>query len=224
MGVPGSSTGEIFHNWAQLPISRGQFKKEQNEQQQVHFPECKPLPGAEKLLRGLKVAQNINKAKIHIALASSSEKGNYDLKTLRPETKDLLSVFDDSRRVLGDDPRLEKGRGKPAPDIFLVALQAINESLEGGETPITPMECLVFEDSVLGVEAGRRAKMRVVWVPHQGLDAEYKGKEKQVLAGRTGLVRIGDDWQVGEIDDGWALKLSSLEQFPYRDFGILMSP
>lgn len=223
MGVPGSSNGDAFHSWAQLPISRDQFSKEQKEQQQVHFPECKPLPGAEKLLRGLKVSQNINNAKIHIALASSSEKHNYDLKIQRQETKELLSLFDDTRRVLGDDPRLEKARGKPAPDIFLMALQAINESLDEGESLITPTECLVFEDSVPGVEAGRRAKMRVVWVPHSALEAEYKGKEKLVLAGRTGLVQIGDDWQLGEIDDGWAVKLSSLEQLPCRDFGILMS-
>ena len=223
MGVPGSSTGEAFHKWAQLPSSRDQYRKEQKEQQQIHFPECKPLPGAEKLLRGLKTAQNINKAKIHIALASSSEKHNYDLKTLRPETKKLLDNFDDTRRVLGDDPRLENGRGKPHPDIFLMALQSINETLDDDEAPITPAECLVFEDSVPGVEAGRRAKMRVVWVPHQALEAEYKGKEKLVLAGRTGLVQIADDSQLGEIDDGWGVKLSSLEHFPWNDFGIVMS-
>jgi len=222
MGVPGASHGEVFHEWAQLPISRDQFRKEQKEQQQIHFPECKPLPGAEKLLRGLKVAQNLNKAKIHLALASSSRKYNYDLKTLRPEMKALLSVFDDTRRVLGDDPRLESGRGKPAPDIFLMALQCINETLDHGEAPITPAECLVFEDSVPGVEAGRRANMRVVWVPHQALAAEYEGKEKLVLSGRTGLVQISDDSQLGVIDDGWAVKLWSLEQFPCNDFGILM--
>jgi pseudouridine-5'-monophosphatase len=120
------------------------------------------------------------------------------------------------------DWNLEKGRGKPAPNIFLMALQSINESLDKGEPLITPTECLVFEDSVPGVEAGRRAKMRVIWVPHQDLEAEYKGKEELILAGRTGLVQIGDDWQLGEIDDGWAVKLSSLEQFSSRDFGILM--
>jgi len=224
MGGPGSSTGETFHRWAQLPISRDQFKQEQKEQQRMHFPECKPLPGAQKLLRGLKVAQNTNQARIHIALASSSEKENYDLKTARADTKDLLGNFNESRRILGDDPRLKSGRGKPAPDIFLVALQAINDSLDEGEPQITPAECLVFEDSVPGVEAGRRAKMRVIWVPHQGLATEYKGREKQVLAGRTGLVPFGDEWQLGEIDDGRGSQLSSLEHFPWSDFGILMSP
>jgi pseudouridine 5'-phosphatase len=220
MGVPGSSTGDAFHNWAQLPIPREQFNKEQKEEQRIRFPECKPLPGAKKLLRALKGAHNTNGARIHIALATSTSKFNYDLKTSSPETKELLSNFEESRRILWTDPRLGKARGKPAPDIFLLALKCINESLDAGETPITAEECLVFEDSVPGVEAGRRAKMRVVWVPHQALVAEYADKEKLVLAGRIGLVKIGDEQQLGEIDDGWAMKLVSLEEFPYEDFGI----
>lgn len=64
----------------------------------------------------------------------------------------------------------------------------------------------------------------MVWVPHQGLEAEYRGKEREVLAGRTGLIPLGEDWELGDIDDDWALKLSSPEQFPSLDFGILLSP
>lgn len=223
MGVPGSSTGDTFHRWAQVPVSREQFNKENKEQQRLHFPECKPLPGTLKLLRTLKTTHNKNGAKVHIALASSTDSVNYGLKAQSKETGELLGLFDDNHRVLGDDPRLQKGRGKPAPDIFLKALQCINESLDAGEAPITPEECLVFEDSVPGVEAGRRAKMRVVWVPHQGLAAEYVGKEKSVLAGRVGLVKIGDEWQLGEVDDGWAVQMFSLEEFPYQDYGISAS-
>lgn len=220
MGVPGSSTSEVFHAWAQLPISREQFKTELREQQHIHFPDCKPLPGVEQLLQNLTTAHDISGNKVHIALASSSEKYNFEMKTSRPETKQTFSVFHENRRVLGDDPRVQKGRGKPAPDIFLMALQTINSSLEPGEKEITPEECLVFEDSVPGVEAGRRAKMRVVWVPHPGLAAEYKGREREVLAGRIGLIEIGDEWQLGELDDGWAEYLPSLENFPYQKFGI----
>jgi pseudouridine 5'-phosphatase len=229
MGVPGSSTGDVFHNWAQLPIPREQFAREHTEQQQIHFPECRPLPGAEKLLLDLKNARtttttnNNNNNNVEIALASSSEKYNYDRKMSRPETKKLLSLFDKDRLILGDDPRVQHGRGKPAPDIYLLALQTINSSLHGSGTKITPEESLVFEDSVPGVEAGRRAGMRVVWVPHPELAAEYKGREKEVLAGRIGLVDIGDEWQLGEIDDGWAEQLPSLEMFPFEKFGIEIS-
>ncbi|KAI8960538.1 HAD-like protein [Daldinia sp. FL1419] len=221
MGVPGSSHGETFHSWAQLPISREQFKEEQAEQHRIHFPECNPLPGVEKLLQNLRVAKNTQGLPVEIALATSSHRANYDLKTSRPETKAVLDLIPEEHRVLGDDPRVR--RGKPAPDIYLLALQVINSSLPEGVPKITPNECLVFEDSVLGVEAGRRAGMRVVWVPHPGLAAEYKGKEKEVLAGRTALYPIGDDEQRGEIDDGWAEQLASLENFPYEKFGIVVS-
>jgi pseudouridine-5'-monophosphatase len=87
--------------------------------------------------------------------------------------EELFSIFDERKRVLGDDVRISKGRGKPAPDIYLLALQAINSSLAEGEKEIRPEECLVFEDSIPGVEAVRRAGMRVVWVPHPELFLEY---------------------------------------------------
>lgn len=220
MGVPGSSNGDIFHQWAQLPISREQFAKEQSENQQVHFAECVPLPGAEKLLRDLTKARTATGLPVEIALASSSEKYNYDRKAVRPESKALLGLIPEEHRVLGDDPRVYKGRGKPAPDIYLCALQILNSKLPEGSAPITPEECLVFEDSVPGVEAGRRAGMRVVWVPHPGLHAEFKGRELEVLAGRTGLVKIGNEEQLGEIGDGWGEDLTNLEEFPYSKFGI----
>ena len=84
----------------------------------------------------------------------------------------VLDLIPSAHKVLGDDKRVPKGRGKPAPDIYLVALQSINDNLPDGVPKIEPRECLVFEDSVIGVEAGRRAGMRVVWVPHQKLAAE----------------------------------------------------
>lgn len=62
--------------------------------------------------------------------------------------------------------------------------------------------------------------MQVVWVPHAGLAAEYIGREAEVLAGRTGLVEIGDEEELGELDDGWGYQLGSLEGFPYEKFGI----
>ncbi|KAB8305011.1 hypothetical protein EYC80_004316 [Monilinia laxa] len=221
MGRPGGSTSSIFMDWAQLPISKEQYVTEQREQQRLHFPECKPLPGVEELLQNLNRSRDINGNQVHIALATSSERYNFELKTRKGETKKLLEVFPEGRRILGDDSRVEKGRGKPAPDIYLLALRLINESLGENEKPITPEECLVFEDSVPGVEAGRRAGMRVVWVPHEGLLKEYKGQEKEVLAGRMGMM-VGNEEQLGELDDGWGQLLPSLENFPYETFGIVI--
>jgi pseudouridine-5'-monophosphatase len=139
------------------------------------FPKAQPLPGVETLLQTIKSTSNSEKGrKIHIVLATSSHEGTFKLKTGHLES--LFEVFPKERRVLGDDKRIPTGKGKPSPDIYLVALRAINETLEG-EEEIRPEECLVFEDGVPGVIAGRRAGMRVVWVPHPGLAQECLGRD-----------------------------------------------
>jgi pseudouridine-5'-monophosphatase len=211
-GRPGPQSAEIFHNYAQLPISPEQFMTEQQELQAKLFPGTQPLPGVMDLLAGLKVKAS------HLG--------------------DLFKYFAPEHQVLGDDPRIPKGRGKPAPDIYLLALSTLNKTLEEqGQPPIQPEECLVFEDSVPGVESGRRAGMQAVWCPHPELLVEFKGREPHVLAGLTGEHKDDEEQQLqdmevevakgkrrvgmpGEIDDGWAKLLESLVDFPYETFGI----
>ncbi|KAF2808426.1 haloacid dehalogenase-like hydrolase [Mytilinidion resinicola] len=208
MGVPDSTNGD-------------QFARELADQCQSHFPSCEPLPGAKKLLSDLSHTRSTPSGdRIKLALASSTKSHTYALKTSRPEIKQLLDFFQPDRRILGDGARVRQNRGKPAPDIYLVALQSLNSATDADEKVIMPNECLVFEDSVAGVEAGRRAGMRVVWVPHQDVAAEYETTQKHVLAGRTKTSALGDDWQLGEIDDGWAESIPSLESFDYKKYGI----
>jgi pseudouridine-5'-monophosphatase len=64
--------------------------------------------------------------------------------------------------------------------------------------------------------------MRVVWVPHPDVAVEYQGREKEVLAGRTGMSGIGDEWQLGEIGDDWAECIPSLDHFDYQKYGIVV--
>ena len=220
MGVPDSTNGDLFHDWAKLPISREEFALESAEQMRLHFVNCTPLPGAETLLSNLSRARSASGDKIELALASSSKSENFASKTSRPETKRLLETFHPDRRVLGDDTRVSHGRGKPAPDVYLAALQSLNSTRDSDAKPIMPKECLVFEDSVAGVEAGRRAGMRVVWVPHPDVAVEYQSRQKDVLAGRMGMFKLKDDSQLGEIDDGWAESIPSLEKFSYEQYGI----
>lgn len=204
--------------------------------QRKYFPNTQPLPGVQDLLDSLRVSN----PPVDLALATSSHRGNFNLKV--GHLQDLFSVFKEEHRVLGDDPRILPGRGKPAPDIYLLALQTLNQSLKAsGQSELHPEECLVFEDSVPGVEAGRRAGMQVVWCPHNGLLNEYKGREKEVLAGLMGEHKENEnlahsrsiDVQIngirpharvtgvpGEIDDGWARLFRSLEEFPFEWYGI----
>lgn len=217
-GRPGPAASLILHKWAHLPITPEQYATECLELQREHFPQSSPLPGVELLLETLVKAKTDNGEKVHIALATSSHDVTFRLKT--DHLRELFAVFEQNRRVLGDDVRIPKGRGKPAPDIYLLALKMVNESLAEWEKEIQPEECLVFEDSVPGIEAGRRAGMRCIWVPHPGLLVEYKGREAEVLAARTGEGGEEDLHQIGEEGDGWADHLASLEDFPYKKFGI----
>jgi pseudouridine 5'-phosphatase len=165
---------------------------------------------------------------VHLALATSSHAGNFHLKTAHLPA--LFAAFPPARRVLGDDARVPKGRGKPLPDIYLLALDIINGELASAraagateEPAIRPEECLVFEDSVPGVEAGRRAGMQVVWCPHPGLRQEYAGREERVLAGLMGEAEVGSDERdgaPGTEGDGYGVFLESLEGFDYGRFGI----
>lgn len=221
MSVPDWSTGDFFHDWAQLPIPREQFDKEYREQQKILFPKSAPLPGAEKLVQDLRYAGNVRGEKVYMALASGSETVNFHLKTQRPEVKRfIVDAFPEELRVLGDDPRVKHGRGKPAPDIFNVALDCLNNYLPESEPQIKPNECLVFEDSVFGVEAARRAGMKVVWVPHVGIGEEYKDKADLVLAGRTGAGGLDQEKFESVVGDDGGVQLDTLENFPYHRFGL----
>ena len=200
--------------------------------QEKVFPSAGVLPGVLELISTLLASSSSiahPEDPIRIALASSSASYNYHLKT--SHLQHLFKLFPGDRQVLGDDPRIR--RGKPAPDIFLVALETINVSLRAEEKKeITPQECLVFEDAVPGVEAARRAGMRVVWVPHSGLLDEYRGREELVLAGAMGeaekdldggLLPESDMGTIGYVGDGKGELRTSLVGFDYQRYGIVVS-
>ncbi len=101
----------------------------------------KPLPGADAILAAGRAGG------LRLALATSSLRHHADL-TLA-ETA-MSGLFD--AEVTGD----EVERGKPAPDIFLLAAERLG---------VSPAACVVFEDSPAGVSAALAAAMRCVWVP-----------------------------------------------------------
>ena len=182
------------------------------------FRNSQPLPGVVQLLN---ILSDI-KPPIHLAIASSSKTKGFDIKTSHlPSITDKFPV---KNRVFGDGPNMTEAKKKPMPDIFLIALERINDGLMSGESAVKPEECLVFEDSVAGVEAGRRAGMRVCWVPHKGLRNIWKGKEEEVLEGRTDEVPMVGEAKQGEDQmwsrDGWAEMITSLEDFRFENYGI----
>ncbi len=190
-GLPGTEASRVLLEWAQLPISPEKYYEEQILRLQKHWNETKFMPGALELLR------RATDAGIPIALATSSATTAYQLKT--NHLRDGFDLFG-THVVTGDDPRIPPGRGKPAPDIWLVALQSLND---GREDPILPEECIVFEDGIPGVRAGRSAGASIVWVPDPRILAEFHGKKQEIVGAK------------GQI-------LASLEEFQGKQHGLSM--
>ncbi len=221
-------------DWAQLPITYDEWTAKVSAQYDL-FKTCSPLPGVPELLSTL--SSNTAPA-VHMAIASSATSTTFRIKT--SHLPGIGSAFPRECRVFGDDAAMSEARKKPMPDVFLLALGKINARLGNGESEVKPEECLVFEDSVAGVEAGRRAGMRVCWVPHEGLRGVWRGREEKVLEGKS----EEEEEEGGEKDmdtllgeeqndrqsegrrshlwseDGWAEMMMSLEDFDYNHYGI----
>lgn len=151
--------------------------------EELKWKKCKFLPGAAELLTYL------YEKEIPIALATSSNKINFERKT--GHLKDIFNLFG-NHIVTGDDERIPEGRGKPCPDIWLAALQSLNSQLKEGETEIKPDECLVFEDALPGLIAGKAAGAFVVWVPDpralevmNGEEHDHIGNQGELLSSLT---------------------------------------
>ncbi|GBP36160.1 Pseudouridine-5'-phosphatase [Eumeta japonica] len=136
----------------ELPLSVDEFVTETKAIFNDLFPTCELKLGAKKLI------VHLHKHNVPIGLATSSSIESYELKT--QNHKELFDLF--SCYTWGSsDPDVK--RGKPHPDVFLVA---------AGKFPTKPKpeDCLVFEDSLNGVTAARAAGMQVVMVPDPHLD------------------------------------------------------
>jgi sugar-phosphatase len=99
------------------------------------------LPGVHKLVTLLK------RHGLPLAVASSSPRRLIDAVLQRLEMTSLFTVVHSAEH---------EARGKPDPAVFLTTARLLE---------VAPDSCLVFEDSVAGVQAARSAGMRVVAVP-----------------------------------------------------------
>ncbi len=84
-----------------------------------------------------------------VAIASSSNRELIDLIT------ELAGIADHLTATVSSE---EAGRGKPAPDVFLHAAEALSAE---------PQHCVVVEDSANGIRAGVAAGMPVIAAPNR---------------------------------------------------------
>ncbi|KAL1406988.1 hypothetical protein Q8F55_006401 [Vanrija albida] len=164
-------------------LSIDDYLAERIAMQDELFRRVPPMRGAVALV------QSLHKAGVPIALATGSNKRNFELKTAHlPE---LFGLFDADAILTADSPEVRPGRGKPNPDIFLAAATKLGRDAGGPDAEPTPAQAaerakgLVFEDARPGVAAGVKAGMNVVWVPEAellALEPDATFGAKQVLA------------------------------------------
>ncbi len=144
IGLRAEDSANILITSLQLPLSVPDYLETRKHLLAEMFPQSDALPGAEKLTR------HLHHAGIPQAVATSSDRFNFDLKITRHQ--EWFRIF--QLVVTGDDPEIK--RGKPDPDIFLLAAERMKA---------TPARCLVFEDSPAGIDAAKAAGMFAVAVP-----------------------------------------------------------
>ncbi|KAF8893491.1 HAD-like domain-containing protein [Infundibulicybe gibba] len=176
MGKPErESAAYLLSFFPDIPLTLESYLEQRNPLQNAIWPTVPLLPGVRKLVLHLK-AHNIP-----IAVATGSRRRNFELKT--GHLGEVFGCFE-GKVVCGDDTQYHMN-SKPAPDVFLVAAREML-GRDVGRADTTPTERqveerakgLVFEDAILGMEAGKRAGMKVVWVPDaQLLELGYSGGE-----------------------------------------------
>lgn len=126
------------------PVSQAQWRAYEHEKEalfrELYQHDIKPVDGLTGFLDKLDV-QNIPRA-----IGTSAPRVNVDFTLAKTNMAAYFSVILDEDFVT---------RGKPDPEIYLKAAAALNFS---------PDRCVVFEDSLSGVQAGKAAGCKVVGI------------------------------------------------------------
>lgn len=137
-GMAFKETAQYFKEHFDLPLSIEEIMNCWNEMAfRVYSEEIDYKPGAFAFIKKLK------EIGIKTAICTSNSK---ELVAAVGEHLGFLPYFDTVITAC------EVGAGKPAPDIYLEAARRVD---------VSPKECLVFEDIVMGLTAGKRAGMKL---------------------------------------------------------------
>ncbi len=138
-GVSRVHSLEQILEWGGKTVSRERFEELMSGKNEDYLARISGMT-EEDLLPGVdKVLDYLTENNIPYALGSASKNARPILKGLGVEDR-FAAIVD------GNDVQ----KAKPDPEVFLIAAQKLN---------LKPDECIVFEDSVAGIEASNRAGM-----------------------------------------------------------------
>jgi beta-phosphoglucomutase family hydrolase len=123
---------------------------------EIYRPHVNPLPGLREFLEAAR------KGGLKLALATAADQGNIDF------TLEELGITGHFDAITGSE---EVKKGKPDPEVFLISARKLG---------FGPAECIVFEDSHVGIQAGLAAGMEVIAMATTHTRAELN--ERPLLA------------------------------------------
>ncbi|KAK1412338.1 hypothetical protein QVD17_33508 [Tagetes erecta] len=173
-----------------LPITPQQYSQSIMPMYHQKWLKAKPLPGVNRLMKHL---QNHG---IPFALASNSVKKNVLVKVSSQKGwEEAFSV------ILGSD---EVKSGKPSPDLFLEAASRMG---------VDASCCLVIEDSLVGIKAGKAAHMQVVAVPSIQTESDQYSIADYVI--HSFLDFQPQLWGLPPFDD-WVMKALPIDPIHFK--------
>ena len=132
-GVSREDSLQIILNFLEIEVSNEEFRELTIEKNNLYLQSLEKLT-SEDILPGIyQLILDLKSEGYKIALASASKNGPFILDKLG-----ISHLFD---AVVNPE---SVSAGKPAPDIFLAAAQAIQTTIE---------DCIGFEDSIAGIKA-----------------------------------------------------------------------
>ncbi len=152
-----TETAEYFKERFALERSVEEIKADWNEMAWEKYRTKVMLkPGARELL------DYCRKQGIRLGIATSNSRQIVDMVMQERAIAEYFSCIMTS---------CEAKKGKPAPDIYLITAKRLG---------VRPEDCLVFEDIVFGIQAGKSAGMEVCAV--EDAYSSYQAQEKRRLA------------------------------------------
>jgi beta-phosphoglucomutase len=155
--------GRTNKDW--IPAVFGKISKEEvaryGDEKEALFREMyadsiKPLDGLKSFL------EKLNKEGIKRAIATSAPRANVDFTLEKTGLKGYFEIILDESYVQ---------RGKPNPEIYVKTARAVG---------VEPGRCIVLEDSLSGVDAGKAAGCKVIGVTTTHTAEELKSADKVI--------------------------------------------
>lgn len=140
----GSTNESILINFFNRQLTEHEIKEFANQKEEMYrelySPHIEPIEGLKELLD----AASADGYKI--GLATSAPPGNVDFVLEKTRLGDYFQVITDETQI---------SNGKPDPEIFILTAHKLN---------VNSSRSIVFEDSFYGIEAAKKAGMKVIAV------------------------------------------------------------